>query len=55
MSDSEVLRRIAADDNFMYQVGRRAVEDVLVDFRDSGISILGRNNGLVIKLEEVSE
>ena len=49
MSDSEVLRRIAGDDSVMYEVGRRAVEDVLIDFRDSGLSILGRNNGLVVK------
>lgn len=49
MSDSEVLRRIAADEKLMYEVGRRAVEDVLVEHRDSRISFLFRNNGLVIK------
>jgi hypothetical protein len=37
-----------ADDPILMEVGRRAVEDELVDFRDSGIFIL-RNNGLVIK------
>jgi hypothetical protein len=49
MSDSEVLRRISADQKIMYEIGRLAVEDVLIDFRDSGLSILGRNNGLVVK------
>lgn len=46
---SDALRTVAGDDELMYTVGRGAVEDVLIDFRDSGISILGRNNGLVVK------
>jgi len=28
--------------------GRKAVEDMLIDFRDSRLSIIGHNNGLVI-------
>lgn len=31
------------------EIGRKAVEDALIDMRDSRISILGRNNGLVCK------
>lgn len=47
--DAETLRRIAGDKELLYNVGRLAVEDVLIDFRDSGIYLLGRNNGLVVK------
>jgi hypothetical protein len=32
-----------------YERARRAVEDYLVDMRDRRMSILGRNNGLVIR------
>lgn len=31
-----------------YEIARKAVEDVLVDMRDSRLSMLGRGNGLVI-------
>lgn len=36
-------------DQEIYEVARRAVEDALVDMRDSRIGILGRGNGLVIR------
>lgn len=50
MSDfAQQLRDLAEDRDLLVKVPRLAVEDVLVDFRDSGIRILGRNNGLVIK------
>lgn len=52
MSDSEVLRRISADQKIMYEIGRLAVEDVLVSLRDSCISFPMRNNGCVIKSKE---
>lgn len=45
----EELREIANDHDLLWNVGRKKIEDVLVDNRDSRISILGRNNGLVIK------
>lgn len=48
------LRELAKDEELIYNVGRRAVEDVLVDMRDSGMSLLGRNNGLVIKYKDGS-
>lgn len=33
----------------MLEVGRKAIEDVLIEWRDSRLSELGRNNGLVVK------
>lgn len=33
---------------------RKRIEDELVDWRDSGLSILGRNNGLAIKYPDGS-
>jgi hypothetical protein len=33
----------------LLEVGRRAIEDTLVSFRDARISVLNRNNGLVIR------
>ena len=38
-----------ADNLQLLEVGRKAVEDTLVVFRNSRISQLNRNNGLVIK------
>lgn len=35
-------------DQEWYEVGRIAVEDVLIEFRDARIGILGRHNGLVV-------
>ena len=37
------------DDDELLEVGRRAVEDVLVQWRDSRLSVPLRNNGLVIR------
>lgn len=37
------------DDPNLLEVGRKAIEDELVEWRDSGLSSLGRNNGFVIK------
>ena len=36
------------DNPEMLEIGRKAVEDTLIRFRDSRISVLGRGNGLVI-------
>jgi hypothetical protein len=33
----------------LLEVGRKAVEDTLIDFRNNRISQFGRNNGLVVK------
>lgn len=48
----EQLREIAEDRELLWRVGRRAVEDTLVELRDSGISLLGRRNGVVIYSKE---
>jgi ketopantoate reductase len=44
----EVLRSVA-DDDYLLELARKAIEDVLVSWRDDRISELRRNNGLVIK------
>lgn len=51
---SDQLRVMADDNELLWTVPRRAIEEALVDFRDSGISLLGRNNGLVIKYKDGS-
>lgn len=38
-----------ADNEQLLEIGRRAIEEALVDYRDSRISELMRGNGLVIK------
>lgn len=43
------LRELAGDRALLWTVARRAIEDALIEFRDSRISLLGRNNGLVVK------
>ncbi len=48
------LLKLAENKQLLYEVARLAVEDVLVDFRDSRISFPGRNNGLVIKEKDRS-
>lgn len=42
------LRRIA-DDNELLEVGRKAIEDTLIEWRDSRLSEFMRGNGLVIR------
>ncbi len=41
--------REVAENNQLLEVGRKAIEDVLIEFRDEHISELCRNNGLVCK------
>lgn len=43
----EELEKLMNDDDLI-EIARKAVEDNLVDFRESRISQLGRGNGLVI-------
>ena len=38
-----------AQDRALLEVGRKAVEDVLIEWRDSRISMFNRGNGLVIR------
>ncbi len=47
MSDAEVILKIAADDELL-EVGRKAIEDAAVEFRDSRISEMLRGNGIAI-------
>uniref|UniRef100_A0A6M3LBJ7 Uncharacterized protein n=1 Tax=viral metagenome TaxID=1070528 RepID=A0A6M3LBJ7_9ZZZZ len=49
--DSVVLRRVAETPEIL-EVGRKAVEDVLVDFRDSCISLPLQGNGFAIRDKE---
>lgn len=44
-----LLVKDVVDNVELLEVGRKAVEDHLVMMRDSRLSIVGRNNGLVIK------
>lgn len=48
--NQEILKEIKriVNNPELLEIGRKAIEDVLVDFRDSRISIM-RNNGLVIR------
>jgi len=49
-----ILEKISDDDNLL-EIGRKAIEDELVDFRDNRISMLGRGNGLVIREKDGKE
>ncbi|AXQ62096.1 hypothetical protein SEA_SKYSAND_63 [Gordonia phage Skysand] len=48
MSYADELREIAKDQDLL-EVARKAIEDELIEWRDSGISTPFRNNGLVVK------
>lgn len=47
-TEADTLRRLAGDRDLLWNVARRAIEDELVEWRDSGRFVL-RNNGLCIK------
>lgn len=47
-SSLTTLHQIAEDDSLL-EIGRKAVEDTLVDFRDNRLSQFTRNNGCVIR------
>lgn len=51
LEDVKILDVVAGDDELL-NVARKAVEDELVDRRDSGISLFGRGNGLVIRSKD---
>jgi len=44
-----------AGDKELLEIGRKAIEDALVDFRDSRLSEFARGNGLVIREIDGSE
>ena len=50
-----VVLRHLADDVELMEVGRKAVENALVEWRDSRLSMLRRNNGLVIREKDGKE
>lgn len=37
-----------ANNQELLEIGRKAIEDVLIEYRDSRISLMGRNNGLIV-------
>jgi hypothetical protein len=53
-SSAVLCRRLAEDDALM-EVGRKAIEDTLVEWRDSRLSEFTRGNGLVIREKDGSE
>lgn len=49
MTNKAEIARALADDDFLLEVARQSIENVLVEWRDDRISEIRRNNGLVIK------
>jgi len=54
MSNSEFLESVSNNTELL-EVARKAIEDALIEMRDSRLSVLFRNNGLVIKEKDGSE
>ena len=54
MSNSEFLEGISNNTELL-EVARKAIEDALIEMRDSRLSTLFRNNGLVIKEKDGKE
>jgi hypothetical protein len=48
LAKADILRRIA-EDRELLRVAHRKIGDALIEFRDRGISTLGRGNGLVVR------
>ncbi len=48
VGSSELLAAVAEDEALL-EIGRKAVEDALIDWRDTRCSEVGRGNGLVIR------
>ena len=47
MSELSIYRVIESDE--LLEVGRRAIEKTLIEWRDSRLSTMDRNNGLVVR------
>lgn len=45
---AEFLKQLA-DDDPMIEIGRKAIETTLIEFRDMRLSTMGRGNGLVVR------
>ena len=52
--DVEILKEVVSSP-WLLEIGRKAVEDVLVDRRDNRLSVLNRGNGLVIREKDGKE
>lgn len=50
---AEELERLA-ENNELLEVGRKAIEDELVEWRDSRLFVLGRGNGFAIREKDGS-
>jgi len=48
------LEKIALDDELL-EIGRKAIEDQLIEWRDSRLSEFNRGNGLVIRERDGSD
>lgn len=57
MNNNEIVDCIKAiaDDKILLEIGRAAVEDMLIDWRDSRLSEGMRGNGLVIREKDGRE
>ena len=49
MKEQAMLLRLIANDNIALEVGRKAVEDELIDWRDRRLSQMTRGNGCVVR------
>lgn len=47
-AEADLLRRLADDSELLWTVARAAIEDELIEWRDSRMFVL-RNNGFVVK------
>ena len=55
MNLSEELINLAENNKLLYDVARKAIEDELIEYRDARISLVGRNNGLVVREKDGTE
>jgi len=49
MAKTQKLLESIAEDDRLLEIARKEIEDVLVKMRDGRLSMLNRNNGLVIR------
>lgn len=48
MNIAEILQKIANNEELV-EIGRRAIEDRLIEMRDDRVFLMGRGNGLVVR------
>lgn len=49
MSETSEILKSVADDPRLLEIGRKAIEDALIEFRDSRLSQPLRSNGCVVR------